>query len=557
MKTWLKNTKSLTQAKLGLGFGAIILLIVTASFIYFFHMLQPRLEQEAQDQATLLVNTLSQPLAHYRVLADEHQTKLATSLLLLYNDDNQQPFINAISLRFNPAVIKRPPLLEGQICDDCFRVSLAIFDSKSAELLADGEFWVNPYNHQRLINDLKEKLFITLALMLLLLSGFWILLKRLLQQLINTQQHNQAILNSLEDSLLMVNAAGQIVKQGSIINASDNTRNNFLCDFIETLHNESIEHILAGKLNHPIEVRFKQGAQRDEIGLMTISKMQQVSLDKHDQFIVLIKNIQALRSAQAELKHQTELAHLSRLRTLGEMASGIAHEVKQPLAVIRLAAESLNHFHQRDSSDDNHQFVEELDQTIIEQVDRADRIIRNIRSFARLEQAPAQWVKVPDVIGSAVRFVKQAYRLDNIKLIENLDYAAPLLFIEYHKLEQIIVNLIANAKDTIEEKIATNPVTDYQPWIKIHSYMESNQMVLTVADNGMGMTKEQQSQCLTPFYTTKSEAEGVGIGLAIVKNIVDLYDAELAIISELGKGSCFILRFNCPTNRITDDAHAS
>ncbi|AHF02129.1 histidine kinase [Thiomicrospira aerophila AL3] len=550
------HSKPLTQAKLGLGFMAISLLVLIASLVYFFHVLQPRLTQEAQDQATLLVNNIAQPLTYYDVLVDEHQTILTTSLLLLYSDENEQPFIKAISLNFNPTLINRPTLFDGQLCDNCFIVSLPLFDNQTAELLAEAKFWVNPVNHQRLINDLREKLLITLSLILLLLAGFWILLKHLLQQLINSQQHNQSILNSIEDILFMINSNGTVIDQNPIAATIVTKKTFVLADLVQTLHGQPLDIITDSKLNHPIEIRYKQGKYQGEIGLMTISKMQPSGLQPQDQFIVLIKNIQALRSAQAELKHQTELAHLSRLRTLGEMASGIAHEVKQPLAVIRLGAEGLKGLHQQAWSDDSRQFALELDQTIIEQVDRADRIVRNIRSFARLEQAAAQWIKVPDVIESALGFVKQAYHLDKIKLIENIDYNQPRLFMEYHKLEQVIVNLVANAKDAIEEKSANTPPKDYQAWIKLNLYQQSNQVILEVEDNGCGMTLEQKQKCLTPFYTTKDAEKGVGIGLAIVKNIADLYDAKLTITSNIGEGTCFRLSFNCPTNLTTDDALA-
>ncbi|SFR56566.1 sensor histidine kinase [Thiomicrospira sp. ALE5] len=546
------DTTHLTQTKLGLGFIAISLLVMTASLIYFFQVLQPRLLQEAQDQATLLVNNIASPLADYDLLSDQHQTSLATSLLLLYNDDNQQPFIKAIKLEFNPGLIDKPPLFDGQACTNCFKVSIPIFDKNTAMLLANAKFLVNPINYQRLISDLKNKLLITLLLILFLLLAFWLLLKNLLQQLINAQQHNQSILNSIEDLLLIINSKGIIVDQNPSASKVIPLQSN-LNSLIQPLHGQPIDTLIHKNQTSPIEVRFKKGLYYGQIGLMTISRVQSHLYDHQGYYIVLIKNIQALRSAQAELKHQTEMAHLSRLRTLGEMASGIAHEVKQPLAVIRLGAEGLQSLHQQAWSTKNNQFALELDQTIIEQVDRADKIVRNIRSFARLEQAPAEWVKVPDVIESAIGFVKQAYRLDKIKLIEEIDYNVPLLFIEYHKLEQLLVNLIANAKDAIQHKSLTNTFDTSQAWIKIRLFRETDKTTLEVEDNGCGMTPQQQAQCLMPFYTTKSTDEGVGIGLAIVKNVADLYDAELTVESKVGEGTCFRLSFNSPANPTTAD----
>ena len=556
MKT--AKTLFLTQTKLSLGFIVLTLVILVMALGYFFQILQPRLAQQAQDQATLLVNNLAQPLSRFDLLSDVHQTSLAMNLILVYSDEQQRPFIKALELTTNPDLIKLPTRFEGQVCADCFLVTLPIFDEQTSQLLAQARFWVSPHNYQRLITDLREKLFITLILMLGIVIGFWALLTRLLQKLINTQQHNQSILNSIEDVLFIVDETGQIYDSNPYAASiyPELNRHSHIKHLIQPLQGKAMNIINPTQINHPMEIRFHGGAIKGELGLMTISKMTNPA-DADSRFIILIKNIQALRSAQAELKHQTELAHLSRLRTLGEMASGIAHEVKQPLAVIRLGAESLKGLHQQAWSDDSRQFAQELDQTIIEQVDRADRIVRNIRSFARLEQAPAQWIKVPEVIESALGFVKQAYHLDKIRLIENIDYNLPSLFMEYHKLEQVIVNLVANAKDAIEEKYAHNHPNADQAWIRLNLYQQSNYVILEVIDNGCGMTPEQQQQCLTPFYTTKDAEKGVGIGLAIVKNIADFYDAELTITSNVGEGSCFTLKFNCPANPLTDDVHAS
>jgi len=549
------STRLLTQAQLGAGFAAISLIVIIAALGYFFQVLQPRLEQEAQDQATLLVNTLAQPLAKYEVLSDAYQTNLATSLLLLYNDQNQQPFLMGVEIIFNPDVINRPSNFEGQACSDCFKVTMPLFDQQNARLLADGHFWVNAFNHQQLISDLKEKLMITLVTMLLLLGGFWWLLKGLLQQLINTQQHNQTILNSIEDALLMVDSRGYVIDQNPFARLIFGPEQYTLDQLISTQDGQAIKPLLQSKTNHPVEVRFKTGEMTGEVGLMTISSMPPSHLNNQPAFIVLIKNIQNLRSAQAELKHQTELAHLSRLRTLGEMASGIAHEVKQPLAVIRLGVEGLQEIHQQAWSSSQGQLAQELNQTIIEQVNRADRIVRNIRSFAKLEHAPSQWVKVPQVLESAVGFIKQAYPLDQINIIEDIDYGVPMIFVEYHKLEQLLVNLITNAKDSIQHKHLSEPNHE-SPWIKISLFQAQNQLVLAVKDNGGGMTAEQQAQCLMPFYTTKHKSEGVGIGLSIVKTIVDVYGAELIIESTPQQGACFTIRFNLPTNPIIGDDHA-
>lgn len=548
-------TRLLTQAKLGAGFAAISLIVIIAALGYFFQVLQPRLEQEAQDQATLLVNTLAQPLAKYEVLSDAYQTNLATSLLLLYNDHNQQPFLLGVEITFNPDVINRPSNFEGQACSDCFKVTMPLFDQQDARLLADGHFWVNAFNHQQLISDLKEKLMITLVTMLLLLAGFWWLLRGLLQQLINAQQHNQTVLNSIEDALLMVDSRGHVIDQNPFASLIFGPGQYTLDQLITTQDGQAIKPLLQSKANHPIEVRFKTGGMTGEVALMTISRMPPSQLNNRPAFIVLIKNIQSLRSAQAELKHQMELAHLSRLRTLGEMASGIAHEVKQPLAVIRLGVEGLQEIHQQAWSSSQSQLAQDLNQTLLEQVNRADRIVRNIRSFAKLEHAPSQWVKVPQVVESAVGFIKQAYPLDQINIVEDIDYAVPMIFVEYHKLEQLLVNLITNAIDSIQHQ-QLNEQNAESPWIKISLFQQHNQLVLAVKDNGCGMTAEQQAQCLMPFYTTKHKSEGVGIGLAIVKTIVDVYGAELLIESAPQQGSCFTIRFNLPTSPIIGDDHA-
>lgn len=247
-----------------------------------------------------------------------------------------------------------------------------------------------------------------------------------------------------------------------------------------------------------------------------------------------------IKKAEARLQEkQAQIVHAGRLTAMGEMATGIAHEINQPLAIIRIAAEGLNRYFQKQGL----QGMEaKAAAKIAEQVNRASAIIDNMRDFARTGTETAEPTELSRPISRALSFFQEQFRIHGIVLAKNIGDRLPLVRVNPQKFEQIVVNFLSNARHAVEQKAAIcGP--DYQKTVKISLVQDETggDLVFSVSDNGIGMDPAVQARCLEPFYTTKGVGEGTGLGLSIVHGIVREFDMRLEVKSQPGEGTAFCL----------------
>ena len=257
-------------------------------------------------------------------------------------------------------------------------------------------------------------------------------------------------------------------------------------------------------------------------------------------FIVVNLLERVRRSEEALREKQAQVVHAGRLTAMGEMATGIAHEINQPLAIIRVAADGLNTYFS-DRKDLKNETREAL--KIVSQVERAASIIDNMRSFVRngAEQADIIDLRVP--IENALSFFREQFRIHRIRLNLNLPEDPVKIRVNPSKFQQIIVNLLSNARHAVEEKEVRSGSKDPKE-ISVHLTLEkqSDEVVLEISDNGIGMSREIQKRCMEPFYTTKDIGEGTGLGLSIALGIAREFKMALDVESIEGEGSLFRLR---------------
>ncbi|WP_292433422.1 PAS domain S-box protein [Methylobacter sp.] len=246
---------------------------------------------------------------------------------------------------------------------------------------------------------------------------------------------------------------------------------------------------------------------------------------------------------QQDKEHLDELAHVTRLGLMGEMASGIAHEVNQPLAAISSYTQvSLNLINTENP--DLVQLTEILSKTQ-QQALRAGRIIHRMREFVKSHAKHRSTADINVLIHEAVGLCMADLKQNSIKLTFELEKNLPPIYVDQIQIEQVIMNLIRNSIETLQNKPAKQ-----QPQINIHSQLTSdNNILVMVKDNGQGLDEGQQQQILTPFYTTK--ANGMGMGLSISRSIIEAHEGALHFNSQPGKGASFY--FTLPTQRKPDE----
>lgn len=245
-----------------------------------------------------------------------------------------------------------------------------------------------------------------------------------------------------------------------------------------------------------------------------------------------------VRRTEEELREkQAQVVHAGRLTAMGEMATGIAHEINQPLAIIRVAADGLNaHFSGRKELKNEAREAKK----IVSQVERAASIIDNMRAFVRNGDEQADIIDLRDPIEKALSFFREQFRIHGIRLNLNLPGDPVKVRINPSKFQQIVVNLLSNAQHVVEEKGTHSRPNDLKE-ISVHLMSDklSDGVVLEVSDNGVGMPREVRARCMEPFFTTKGVGEGTGLGLSIALGIAREFKMALEVESVEGEGSLF------------------
>ncbi|UOA07176.1 PAS domain S-box protein [Methylobacter sp. S3L5C] len=250
------------------------------------------------------------------------------------------------------------------------------------------------------------------------------------------------------------------------------------------------------------------------------------------------------RQEQQDKDHLNQLTHVTRLGLMGEMASGIAHEVNQPLTAIATYTQvSLNLI--KAEYPDLVKLAEVLYKTQ-QQALRAGEIIRRMREFVKKNNKHRSAVDLNELIQEACSLCLPELRLNNIALTYHLQNSLPLIHVDHIQIEQVIINLIRNSEDALD---GCNE--NRQKEISIYSLLTPNDGIeVRIKDNGCGIPEEQQQHILMPFYTTK--AEGMGMGLSISCSIIEAHEGHLKFNSQVGTGTTFY--FSLPITLISADS---
>lgn len=222
-----------------------------------------------------------------------------------------------------------------------------------------------------------------------------------------------------------------------------------------------------------------------------------------------------------ELKRAEEqLVQSSKLATLGEMASGIAHELNQPLTVVGIAAEAaLDHL--SGGPTDRELLVRNL-KSIVAQRDRMAEIINHMRQFSRKDAGTSARFDPVQPVRDAQRLIAGQLRVAGIDLVDDLPASARLVCGHASQLEQVVINLLNNARDATRARLKKEGANAFRPRIAVRLIDDpkANRIVIAVADNGGGIPDEVRAHLFEPFFTTKASGEGTGLGLSISYSIV-------------------------------------
>jgi two-component system, NtrC family, sensor kinase len=235
---------------------------------------------------------------------------------------------------------------------------------------------------------------------------------------------------------------------------------------------------------------------------------------------------------------EDKLLHSQKLAAIGELSAGIAHEINNPIAIIRQEAEWMQVILKNDHLKEIKELEDLRDssQEIVRQVDRCKEITHNLLNFARQSKPVLQLVKVNRVIEDMTLLVEREAKQKNIILDRQYLADLPPISSDAPLLRQVFLNLLSNATQAI----------GHNGRITITTQRSGNQAIeVKITDTGSGIAVENLNKIFDPFFTTKPQGQGTGLGLSISHGIIQKLGGHIAVTSELNKGTTFTITLPC------------
>ncbi len=249
----------------------------------------------------------------------------------------------------------------------------------------------------------------------------------------------------------------------------------------------------------------------------------------------LLRDVTEERRAQREQRQfEVILRQQQRLESIGTLASGVAHEINNPLNVILNYAQLIND----GGLDDYH--LKDFSGNIVKESERMAVIVRNLLSFARQEKETHSPANVGDIVEHTLSLTRTVLRKDNIKLNVDVDDGLPKVKCRSQQIQQVVMNLITNARDALNERF---PGMDERKRIEVGVGLvdkgSASYVRVSVRDFGRGIRPEVAQRIFDPFFTTKARDKGTGLGLSISYGIVKEHGGDITFESVTDQGSVF------------------
>lgn len=356
------------------------------------------------------------------------------------------------------------------------------------------------------------------------------------------KKFSESIIQGLNHGLIVVDLNGQIRKSNSVAKSILKPLNNIIDgehlpeilgneianQLIETLPNESPQPEREISFTSP-------SGDKKIIGFSNVARE-----DARGRKVGVIISLSDI----SELKYvRKEMEKMNRLSTVAEIASAVAHEVRNPLAGIKIMAQSI----EEEAKDQSEQL--ECSQRIIRQVDRLNELLSDFFSYARPAEPNKRATSLGAIICETKPLIKNRLHKVNIQLNEKINDSLPQIIADPHQVQQVFLNLFLNAIDAIGHDgridisatlLSQKLLTEYQK--KYPAILQNCVYVMVnFTDNGSGMSSETAEQVFEPFFTTKNS--GAGLGLSIVYRTLKENDAAIVLESEIEHGTTFTIFF--------------
>jgi len=358
-------------------------------------------------------------------------------------------------------------------------------------------------------------------------------------KILESEKMYRMLLDASPEGIVIMDVNGKIQELSTITSEIFGIQNKF--DFIGQNIRLLFPRDEHEKLDAVIERTFNEGLTRNVEFILTRADQSQFMSEISTTLISERRGtpkayMAIIRDISQRKNMEQQLIHAERLAGLGEMAAGIAHEINQPLNPISLGLENLlNEIGKRNLTGDD--YFQKKARKIFDNIVRISYIIDHVRAFSRGQNDfILSAFDINESIRNGVSLISEQFKNKGIGVNLKLDEKIPPILGNTYKFEQVILNLLVNAKDALEEK-QRSMKTEYKKFIEIRDYQENQTIFVEVKDNGTGIKSEEIDNIMIPFYTTKEFGKGTGLGLSISFGIIKEMDGKIEVESEFSIGT--------------------
>lgn len=238
---------------------------------------------------------------------------------------------------------------------------------------------------------------------------------------------------------------------------------------------------------------------------------------------------------------QAQLIHAEKMESIGRLSAGVAHEVKNPLAIIQMGADYLSQVMTPGGG------VGEVIADIDDAVHRADQVIKGLLDFSHDDELELKPGDINAVVEDSLRLVGHEFRQRDIQVETELAPALPPVAMDANRIQQVLINILMNAAQAMENagrvRICSG-LGENTPNLENYLFPAGESVLrLTIADNGSGISEENLAKLFDPFFTTKPVGAGTGLGLSVSRNIIELHGGKLDICNAPGGGAQVTIEF--------------
>ena len=228
---------------------------------------------------------------------------------------------------------------------------------------------------------------------------------------------------------------------------------------------------------------------------------------------------------------QMDMAEREKMSALGQMASGIAHEIGNPLNSLASIAQSLGRKYQ--SEPDQKQF-----ELINDQIRRISKILAHMLELARPSSSNYTWMNVNHVIDGALALIKYDKRSQNVTIHNVADETLPMIWFRQDNLEQVLLNILLNSLHALDVR-----GVEGEKVLEVRRKLQEDRIIIEVSDNGVGMSESVRAHAFEPFFTTKEAGKGTGLGLYISRNVMEESGGSISLEDNPGGGVRVVIEF--------------